>query len=212
MKEHPILFSAEMVRAILEGRKTQTRRVLKQGYFLENNKNFQENYIFDKMFIDTNDKHQAIFKHKTDNFTEWFECPYGQTGDILWVRETWFEWGIGNPEKLPYLYRATTSDYDIEMTKQCGHTILWRPSIFMPRCASRVTLEIINIRVERVQDISLQDCKSEGLPTIIATPESDWSAIYRDAYRKLWDSINGKKYPWSSNPWVWVIEFKRIEK
>jgi hypothetical protein len=154
-KERGILFSAPMVRAILEGRKTQTRRVVKNQV-------------------------------RRDGYT----CPYGKPGDVLWVRETWcgdrFN-GVG--------YRATDA--------QSGP---WKPSIFMPRWASRITLEITDVQVERVHDINECDIVAEGIPF-----PTDRYVSYEEllaAFRDLWDSINGKTYPWASNPWVWALTFK----
>jgi hypothetical protein len=166
MNERPILFSGEMVRAILEGRKTQTRRVIKPQLRIN------------------------------------YKCPYGQPGDRLWVRETWqcFKPNteeIINPNTVnirALAYRATN--------EWRGK---WRPSIHMPRWASRITLEITAVRVERLQDIGEVDAMREGDPTCENT-HIDW-------FRALWDSINAKRgYSWESNPWVWVVEFQRIRE
>jgi hypothetical protein len=148
MKERPILFSAPMVRAILDGRKTQTRRVIKEKLM------------------------RGEGAHVNN-------CQYGKPGDRLWVRETF----CYHDYLARYLYKAD------------GVTgVKWKPSIFMPRIASRIMLEITGIRVERLQDISEEDAIAEGWPK-----SSDW-------YRSLWESINGQG-SWVLNPWVWVIEF-----
>lgn len=141
MKERPILFSGEMVRAILEGRKTQTRRVIKPQ------PDSARNSVFVKSGFET--KHGYEIK-----------CPYGQPGDRLWVRETWGLWDTDpkdGPERAKIFYRATDENRrDLRYQR-------WRPSIHMPRWASRINLEITNIRIERVQDITEEDAKAEGL-------------------------------------------------
>ncbi len=189
MKERPILFSAPMVRAILDGRKTVTRRLVKPN------------------------------PHKVDGgvpFTDapaWahaepgsavMRCPYGVRGDRLYVRETW---------SAPHAYdhlppRLIPKDARIHYaaTEDRGG-LLWRPSIHMPRWASRITLEVTGVRVERLQDISEADALAEGVSAILyemrrATPRCDFQA--------LWQSINGPD-SWAANPLVWVIEFKRIK-
>jgi hypothetical protein len=188
MKEYPILFSTQMVKAILEGRKTMTRRVVKPQP--------EAKYSNGDWYADR-------YNH-TDDWCFWgerdtevrnicglplFRCPYGQTGDRLWVRETFVPDARGKP-----IYRA---DCD-------SGVIAWKPSIFMPRNFSRITLEITNVRVERLQSITAMDATKEG--SYLATDKDD-----ERGFVNLWDSINGKTYPWASNPWVWVIEFKRGE-
>ena len=146
-KERPIIFSGPMIRAILEGRKTQTRRIVKPN-------------CLSKL------------------------SPYGRTGDRLWVRETWGH----NPEGPGYVYRSD-GDFDMKF-----HGDRWRPSIHMPRWASRITLEVTGVRVERLQDINEEDALAEGV---------------EHAFRSLWESINGPG-SWDANPWVWVVEFRRV--
>lgn len=184
--ERPILFSTEMVRAILDGRKTQTRRVVKDKMLQENNGDVDEEFL-----LLTMDK-----------------CPYGKVGDVLWVRETFnSDYGFkdieGNVSPPGILYKATTPNLPFNGDK-------WKPSIFMPKSACRIFLEITNIRVERLQDISDQDAKSEG-----ASPKEGvlFKRIerYDEAFERLWISINGYE-SWDSNPYVWVIEFKQIVK
>lgn len=210
MKERPIIFSADMVRAILEGRKTQTRRVIKR----------------DPGFINYA-KEQTVLKgmwHPTSpsgkiGLVRPEKCPYGQPGDRLWVRETWQTWCEFDtvaprdltPGKCGLQYPAT---YDHWVSKK-------RSPIHMPRWASRIMLEVVNVRVERVQDISEDDAKAEGVTVEHDTvPPCGWvdipkrGRVYSTALgclAKLWDSINAKRgYDWSSNPWVWVIEFKQV--
>lgn len=189
MKARPILFSAPMVRAVLGGCKTQKRMIVKPqptpdaARFVpweteEGSWAAQSNS--GKMFV--NASWQPVV------------CPYGQPGDRLWVRETfWLEepWKPGD-----YIsYRATEQ------------VVLgpWKPSIFMPRKASRITLEIVSVRVERLQDISEDDAKAEGVE-----PYAPDDGRYVEGYRELWQSINGAG-SWALNPWVWRIEFKVIK-
>ena len=173
MKERPILFSAPMVRALLAGTKTQTRRIIKP-------------------------QHLAFFNQDAAAMlSDWNErpLPYGQPGDRLWVRETFghFECNQHFKPGCNVYYRADGNCLELEP---------WRPSIHMPRWASRITLEITSVRVERLQDISEADAIAEGVYTDPACPAYD-------AYAQLWDEINGLG-SWEANPWVWVIEFRRL--
>jgi hypothetical protein len=183
MKERPILFSGAMVQAILGGSKTQTRRAVNNKHIgsLEASLNLDE------------------FAKKV--------CPYGTIGDRLWVRETWADIGYAMFTSPYYVYRATDPEWD-ENESWRG----WKSPIFMPRIASRITLEIVDIKVERVQDISEQDAIAEGVEfDQYSEPPSPCDGIRAfHAYAKLWDSINGKTYPWDSNPWVWTVVFKRV--
>jgi hypothetical protein len=181
-KERPILFSGPMVRAILGGRKTQTRRVVKPQEHAE----------------------------------QWPACgcasPYGRPGDRLWVRETWapkqFEDGVN--------YRASG---DLLDTGHCR----WKPSIHMPRRASRILLEVTDVRVERLQRITGYDAMAEGIEgvtndlgpgatvTTFRDYETDaWDRAAYQSFRSLWRSINGPD-SWDADPWVWVVSFKRVE-
>lgn len=215
-KERPILFSTPMVQAILEGRKTMTRRVVKD-------EPKGEPWIFSNMEED-----HAWFKWNLppSSFVS-RKCPYGQAGDILWVRETWCDYNDGYSEehahlKSPephYLYRADCKEF--EKAK------IWRPSIFMPRSACRLRLKITDIKVERLQDISEEDAIAEGIEWKIKYPEeSPNTKYYRDylfadrlafgigfkakqSFRSLWHKINGEE-SWNANPWVWVVSFQKI--
>jgi len=204
MKEHPILFSTPMVKALLEGRKTQTRRIIKpQGRAV----------CFDvAMHKDGSDKWPRNLD-ADERYISDMNCPYGKVGDILWVRETWgldyfgyarpwhFKEGI-KVEQRDIIYRADDEDRD----KRFLLDESWKPSIFMPRAACRIRLEIIDIKVERVQNITDEDSLAEGVlmnQNIFSTGE------LKEAYKQLWCKINGSE-SWNKNPWVWVIEFKQI--
>jgi hypothetical protein len=199
MTERPILFSAPMVRAILDGKKTQTRRAVKPQ---PTAKNFCPT---------TGTLIRPQHRMTPDLLIEW-ESPFGQPGDRLWVRETFSEFDTLNG--MVCWYKAESDDPDY------WHNVTWRPSIHMPRRLSRITLEITGIRVERLQEISEADAIAEGLyqetmPGTAAAlwryaPGSDWYSHPVQCYRALWEYINGPG-SWDVNPWVWVIEFKRVK-
>lgn len=210
MREKPILFSGPMVKAILEGRKTQTRRIVRDvvlpyhnGFILESTDKKQK--LNDAMFSNSIDA-------TTASIYQYARPPY-LIGDQLWVRETWCtvpEHDNMRPSHMPVnspvWYRAQTDD---DISK-------WRPSIFMPRWASRITLEVTGVRVERLHDISERDAINEGMPSknqamkMAADAGLDWYNTPTAWFKRLWDSINADRSPWESNPWVWVIEFKTI--
>ena len=193
IKEKPILFNGSMVRAIFEGRKTKTRRVVKLPKW--------STQSWDDFEIDLGGNPTIICADT--GCSSVIQCPYGQTGDRLWGRETFATDIPGCPKGISY-----KADH---LTGNDGPTdIKWRPSIFMPRDASRISLEIKAIRVERLQKITTQDAIAEGIPPF------DWddgeSLRPISAFRALWDSINESRgYGWESNPWVWVIEFEVAE-
>lgn len=239
-KERPILFSAPMVRAILEGRKCQTRRVVKHDPSMPN--------YFPLAHVDGT---VGAFFSSADSIVDgvtlqkmW--CPYGKPGDLLWVRETWkpVVRSIGNSR----VYYAADKSYREDeragplWTFERGNRL--RPSIHMPRWASRITLRVTNVRVERVRGISEVDAKAEGCEPVeylhgwqgyretggklhhcqsLSERAPEWMVEPRpyhmddcnqtaiDSFATLWDTINGKTHPWESNPWVWVVEFERIE-
>ncbi len=221
VNEKPILFSGPMVEAILEGRKTQTRRLGKnQGDYPELGVDYIEHATKGtgaqatyRAFPGQGSARQAIE-----------ECPYGVTGDHLWVREaytpdppqdgTWdfYSYTDGvlyNLKAIPKRFR-NPANVIYRASWDNPEAMLWRPSIFMPRWASRITLEITGIRVERLQQITEEDAKAEG-----CTQDADFSREYPysyvDQFHRLWNDINGKRADWDSNPWVWVVEFKRRE-
>lgn len=197
MKERPILFSGEMVRAILEGRKTQTRRLIK----LPVTKHTTEPRVWMGprkvgVWITWDDESPSLMTA--------IKCQHGVPGDRLWVRETHaFGESIMSDGHRCVIYKATSA-------AASDVAIRWRPSIFMPRWASRITLEIVSVRVERLQEITEDDVVAEGIEFPCEEPETSEHPVGCVCeYRNLWDRINGNKHPWSSNPWVWRIEFKR---
>lgn len=198
MKERPIIFSAQMVRAILSGAKTQTRRVMKVRChsICEGDDG--------KLWPWSEDAELA------EDF--WHPCPFGKPGDRLWVRET-FAAAIYSDGMRLVEYKAdrSLSDFDGYDDPAGGR---WRPSIHMPRWASRITLEITDVRVERLQDISEADAVAEGCKPIRPELVQDGlivrpgrSAV--EEFRLVWESINGPE-SWAANPWVWCITFRRV--
>lgn len=207
MKERPILFSAPMVRAILDGRKTQTRRIVKN--------------------IGVAPGIGEVLKG-SDDTAEWPDyCPHGKVGDRLWVRETWQGPILDDDEFEEYrrdgkerfinphycVYRATDQLDAIDVD---DNELKWRPSIHMPRWASRILLEITNIRVERLNDISEEDAIAEGIKNYengcygLDDPGSCMGVKPSIAYMRLWNHINGQG-SWDLNPWVWCLTFRIIK-
>ncbi|HCM7542657.1 hypothetical protein [Klebsiella quasipneumoniae] len=245
MTERGMIFNAEMVRALLSGRKTQTRRIMKVQ---------PESNQLGLMLITDSTKHSDIGKYHwaesnaTGNHvrSKLFSSPFGAVGERIWVRETWATLGNeegcyvdwednlckGDERSAARIYRASCEqrpgDYGLwsipddaywkPHTKEHKFEGAWRPSIHMPRWASRILLEITDVRVERLNAISEEDARAEGIidggclncgepePCGCANPEPDAT----DAFAYLWQSIYGQDN-WNANPWVWVIEFKRVE-
>lgn len=205
MKERPIIFSGAMVEAILAGRKTQTRRVIKLNGTEE---------VIDGMLW------------RPDRYGDWYPiedyCPY-HNYTRLWVRETWRKGITDSGLAVEYaadLNRTYLDDYPDQSTDWYWlDDMPWRPSIFMPRWASRITLEIVSVRAERVQDISERDAMSEGVNVshyYCEEPTAELDGIHRcdpvGKFAELWDSLNASRgYSWESNPWVWVISFRKLE-
>ena len=177
MKESPILFSTPMLQAILDGRKTQTRRIIKPQPNSHDDGNFP--WLIEEDCVPIPIK-----------------CPYGHPGDLLWVKETFAL------SSTRWRYKAD-SDWTFE-EKEMGEDAKWKSSRFMPKAAARIWLQIEEIRVERLQDITYQDILQEGMPK----PLGDYSSPV-DWFEKLWTKIN---WPgsWDANPWLWVITFKII--
>ncbi|HEP9226275.1 TPA: hypothetical protein VDV27_001086 [Pseudomonas aeruginosa] len=188
-RERPILFNDQMVRAILEGRKTVTRRVVKDTGL----------YAIDAA-IHGND---VALREREALSTR---CPYGEPGDRLWVRETWGlqvrSYGGGAGEFI--VYRATNPDaIYCRSSEGREYPVKWKPSIHMRRHSSRILLEITAVRVERLQDISDPGALAEG----VSHSEMHSGDSLVDVFARLWESIGGD---WAANPWVWVVEFKRV--
>ncbi|OHP18377.1 hypothetical protein [Pseudomonas aeruginosa] len=205
MKERPILFTGPMVRAILEGRKTVTRRVVSpQPDFLGS-------------MVDPN----APFKTLDAGLHARITCPYGEPGDRLWVREAWAADAQVDAIAPSDLSQGEPIWYPADLSvRQTGCSMISkgrvRPSIHMPRWASRILLEITAVRVERLQDISEEQALAEGVrgePCDHARQACAdigcWGDTAKGAFGFLWESLNGEG-SWAANPWVWVVEFKRV--
>ncbi|MGL4678564.1 MAG: morphogenetic protein [Plesiomonas shigelloides] len=202
MKERSIIFKANEVRATLAGTKTQFRRAIKAPSNVTALKHF-DGARWDRM--------------QGNKRCDTISCPHGQPGDRLWVQETFFE-EVRGDKNYPIWYRATEE-------KQFPYLEKWRPSPQMPRWASRLTLEIVSVRVERLRDMSYTDAEAEGVRRLPLQDHENnpwWTADVSagpalhsrsacGAYRKLWEQINGPK-SWDKNPFVWVVEFKRVEQ
>jgi hypothetical protein len=199
MKERPILFSAPMVRAILAGTKTQTRRVFKvEG---------QPITSADESIQQWED---GSFHYESANALSGpYACPYGQPGDQLWVRETFSKIEGQSRPWIETDYRATYNHGD-RLGDHLSVGKGWKPAIHMPRAASRIDLEITRVRVERLKDISREDAEAEGAISWSMECPSRVGAGPTTAFRALWNSINGDG-SWAANPWVWVVEFKRVK-
>lgn len=215
MKERPILFSAPMVRALLAGTKTQTRRVVKLPadakhvrYWAPPSGRSESGYADPGVNYWTPDPGGETESNHLN------PCPYGQPGDRLWVREAF---------SGPHCMDATDECVAVQPSKWGEGSRIWywadgnpthgdwtrpRPSIHMPRWASRILLEVTAVRVERLQDISEEDLAAEGIQELIDAGV-DHDGTPRDTYCVLWESINGPG-SWDANPWVWVVEFKRV--
>lgn len=223
MKERPVIFNGEMVRAIIDGRKTQTRRVMKvqpesSGFGLRFITESLNNRDTGKYFWSQSDA-CGINRPRSKPFA----CPFGQVGDRLWVREA-YQGPLFNFDQMEtYLedtskferpefceYRAdggkTPEYYDADDNLRYG----WKPSIHMPRWASRILLEITGVRVERLNDITHEDAKAEGCCYGRGGGVPDFAVTPADHFPTLWASIYGVEN-WRANPWVWVIEFRRVE-
>lgn len=203
MSEHPILFSGGMVRAILDGRKTQTRRVMKPQPAPDW-----------PAYEGCNKAHEYLGRKYRDQYGAYFgysvfrRCPYGGPKDWLWVRESWAAYRLdlpnGGKEYPNVLYRADATTRLILGTMAWMYNrpaLTWRPAIYMPRAFSRITLRVVGVRCERVQDIGDDAARAEGVKDIAE-------------FYALWEGINGGANRhgngWMDNPWVWVVEFEKV--
>ncbi|MGK5563183.1 hypothetical protein [Klebsiella pneumoniae] len=236
MKERGMIFNGEMVRAILDGRKTQTRRIMAPQPADD-----IERGIFPNPEVIG---WKSSRRHKHGSTTAHF-CHYGKPGDRIWVRETWgvvshafsddglmIDWVPDRPataiHEMPFGngyysgYAIYAADGDFTWGDDDGYEdgrSCWKPSIHMPKAASRILLEITDVRVERLNAISEENATAEGVPPAgsllpdypgtFLTPKGDF-ATAKVAFQRLWESIYGEE-SWKANPWVWVIEFKRVE-
>lgn len=208
MREKPILFSTPMVKAILDGRKTMTRRVVKAPVLYKV-------VAPPSLISQVGDVWEFLWNGKMVGGGFKIKPPYS-VGDLLWVRETWafidnLNAGVGSDQY--YEYKADTNnplpgEWPIEEKE--GTTLRWKPSIHMPKTAARIWLEVTSVRVERLQGITEEDAVKEGVKAYGPNNCSGTSA--RIAFAELWDSLNAKSgYGWDTNPYVWVIEFKRVD-
>jgi hypothetical protein len=228
IKERPILFSAPMVRAILEGRKIVTRRAVKGGQIPTEDTSITAGERQRWSAIGQRDPRYGFCVFGSTEaecakeLEEFATCPYGRRGERLWVRETWY-CDHFEVQRGPYLQPADM--VDLGQAREDGDLVYaadgltpyeqaqptWKPSIHMPRWASRILLEITEVRIERLQDISRSDIRAEGLECPPEFASDDVSPNYRDwypaAWRELWESTGGN---WDANPWVWVVEFKQV--
>jgi len=235
VKERPILFSAPMVRAILAGRKTVTRRIVRIDESPVIRTHGRPQYQRGLPSNATNVRMcghyvKADAPEGSNTVSARVVCPYGSTGDRLWVRET-FGAHVDHPDALTMpeyegghdparlLYRADetrglTQHYAIPWDR-----VPWKPSIHMPRWASRITLEITSVHVERLQAITEDGAKAEGVDNgpgrgghLYPSPRAARGPMgFRNRFAELWDEINGKRAPWKANPWVWCVAFRRVQ-
>lgn len=206
VKERPILFSGEMVRAILADKKTQTRRIVKP----------QPGDTVGPSVV-TAGGCVVFQEYFGDMGAPLICCPYGVPGDRLWVREAFTDRFTENDHGSKWAaYRADGRMIDHATGQQDALVVdmHWRPSIFMPRWACRLVLEVVAVRVERVQQISEADVRAEGVSPCLDCDTYNHRNIgklwHAEDYRALWDKINAKRAPWVSNPWVWVVEFRKV--
>jgi hypothetical protein len=213
--EKPIIMSGPMVRALLEGRKTMTRRVMnpqpvhsRNGWFNWDSEHGAPKASSPRLCA----WHAETWQREAGTAPLEDYCPYGRVNSKLWIRETWAPI-LADTENGGILYRADYSGpgnpYPCDLHRGAGAK--WKPSIYMPRVASRITLEITDIKVERLRDISVADIQAEGIDLLL-TGDTESGIGWRNAWRKGWDAINGKRpgCSWQDSPWVWVITFRKL--
>lgn len=251
IRERPILFSGPMVRAILDGRKTQTRRVVKLAA-MPGEENLRLRYIDGRIWRELKEQEYDPHTKKTIYGGECrleddclfyapivvgkgprgegnpARCKYGEVGDRLWVREGVIQighertgrngqyfWPKFDDEAKARRWFDSCCEYTVDLKGPNDPTYI-EPhgtlnKLFMPRWASRLTLEVTGVRVERLNEISDSDVQAEGAIADRGDGETWYAGKCQDIFAQLWDSINGKSHPWASNPWVWVVEFRRVE-
>ena len=206
MKERGMIFNGEMVRAILDGRKTQTRRIVKGA---DGAVKFCKEWDIngEEIFVVLGEKDHTGMNPVLGALS----CPFGAVGDRIWVREA-FRVHSRATDVATLVYKASERNSWTEQTRRVPVAVCnkpatpekWTPSLHMPRWASRILLEITGVRVERLRSMSQDDARAEGVIAASGPMEAGL------AFRELWDSIYGEE-SWKANPWVWVIEFKRVE-
>lgn len=235
--EHPILFSGPMVRAILAGKKTQTRRIIRIPEVVRaepedasasgGNESAYLNGLTEVGQREEDGVWRAFLTEYPEEGSVDVRCPYGKPGDRLWLRETWAAGacseGLAPSCLSPSFYRGPRSDnggawFQADAAEP-AHPVTprgkWRPAIHMPRWLSRITLEVIEVRAARVQDISEDDARAEGAEKgndhrVYPSKQAAWVTTYRRGFEVLWDSINGDRdrADWAANPWVWAVSFR----
>ena len=199
----PILFNTEMVRAILDGRKTCTRRIVRPPYFVDGDENDKRSLIT----LRTATKNSSLYRQIGQ--MPYPDAPYRMC-DILYVRETWYK-GLER-----YIYRADYSDTEKFYRDGKEIEMKWHPSIHMPKEAARIWLKVTDVRVERLQEITIDEIRKEGLEPRFDVKDKFSDGIARGRFLELWNSTIKKsdldRYGWNASPWVWVIEFERCEK
>jgi hypothetical protein len=220
VKERPILFSGAMIQALLAGTKTQTRRALKPQPTMDpaNVKTVNGDYDLGCGLYFVADELGPFAKQADRDLHPWYDdfirCPYGKPGDRLWVREThaFFSPEVSLLEGGRYVYRADASPLTEAAVARYSK---WKPSIHMPRVASRLLLEVVSIRIEQLRSISVADAVAEGIKAqngdYYSYDSGRFDSWYtaKESYASLWEHINGPN-SWEANPWVWVVEFKVI--
>ena len=210
MKFYPALYTTVMVKALLDKRKTQTRRLGNLKMINESPDSWSFEGLGKNPEKENDTRLYAYFKTGIDTWT-YCLSPFGQKGDVIWVRETWSEMGL----KYNYVYKADGLCLETDNDR-------WFPSIFMPKNACRLFLKITNVRIERLNDISEHDANAEGVLSVKFTPGQEtrrkkgkpafgWKIPYRFAFEKLWEKINGFG-SWDKNPFVWVYDFEQIDE